>query len=58
MSSIVRSRKSVARWSPDDLASPTGYGSPKTPETVSEKVCLPRADRSRDSQQLLMCHFM
>ena len=35
---ICRSRKSVARWSPDDLASPTGYGTPKTPKTVAEKV--------------------
>lgn len=29
-----RSRKSVARWSPDDPASPTGYGTPKTPKTA------------------------
>ena len=29
-----RSRKSVARWSPDDPASPTGYGTPKTLKTA------------------------
>lgn len=34
---VCRSRKSVARWSPDDLASPTGYGTPKTPKPA-EKV--------------------
>ena len=35
---LHRSRKSVARWSPDDLASPTGYGTPKTPKYVLEEV--------------------
>lgn len=33
---ITRSRKSVARWSPDDPASPTGYGTPKTPKTAAK----------------------
>lgn len=48
MSTMYRSRKSVARWSPDDLASPTGYGTPKTPKTVTEKVCRARKHCSRD----------
>ena len=38
---LHRSRKSVARWSPDDLASPTGYGTPKTPNFVVEEVPTP-----------------
>ncbi|BDA51371.1 hypothetical protein COCOBI_18-2480 [Coccomyxa sp. Obi] len=33
----TRSRKSVARWSPDDLASPTGYGTPKTPKPAEKE---------------------
>lgn len=37
ISFACRSRKSVARWSPDDLASPTGYGTPTTPK-VTVKV--------------------
>ena len=43
---ITRSRKSVARWSPDDPASPTGYGTPKTPKTAA-KARAHHLDRQR-----------